>query len=155
MTANPKEIPKLTMAQEIAKAVSDFQHRMTGLAPATVTVVLSDQTLVVTLHGVLSAAEKALAGNPTGAAQVKEFHRQLFFTSAEPLRQEIKRITGVEVRDASAEVEPATGAIVQVFTTGTAVQVFLLTQNIPAEEWNANASIRMEDSNVGLIQKKS
>lgn len=52
--------------------------------------------------------------------------------SAEELRQEIKRITGVEVREAAAEVETTTGTVVQVFTTGTMVQVFLLAQGVPA-----------------------
>src|SRR5579862_4615926 len=62
-----------------------------------VAVVLSDDTLVITLHGALSPAEKVLAGSPAGAAQVQEFHRQLFANDSDALRQEIKRITGVEV----------------------------------------------------------
>jgi hypothetical protein len=61
----------------------------------------------------------------------------LFTTSSDSLRQEIKRITGVEVREAAAEVEPTTGTVVQVFTTGTMVQVFLLTENISLGKWNA------------------
>jgi hypothetical protein len=45
------------------------------------------------------------------------------------MRQEIKRITGREVREATAEIETATGSVVHAFTTGAMVQVFLL---IPA-----------------------
>ena len=67
---------------------------------------------------------------------MQEFHRQLFADSADELRQEIKRITGVEVREATAEVETKTGTVVQVFTTGTMVQVFLLATGIPAGTWN-------------------
>jgi uncharacterized protein YbcI len=103
-----------------------------------VTVVLSDNTLVITLHGALSAAEKALSQTAKGAAQVQDFHRQLFASSAEPLRQEIRRITGVDVREAAAEVEPATGTVVQVFTSGTMVQVFLLANSISAKTWSGN-----------------
>ena len=66
-----------------------------------------------------------------GAAHVQEFHRQLFRNSADSLRKEIKRITGREVREAAAEVEPATGSVVHAFTTGTMVQVFLLAENVP------------------------
>src|SRR5688572_14002531 len=109
----------LTMAQQVAQAASAFQQQRTGILPKSVTVVLSQETLVVTLHGALSPAEKALAQNPAGAAQVQEFHRQLFTSSADGLRQEIKRITGVDVREATAEVETTTGTVVQVFTTGT------------------------------------
>ena len=129
------------MAQQVAEAANDFQQQRTGHAPKAVTVVLSEDTLVVTLHGALSPAEQALAKNPAGAAQVQEFHRQLFANSCEPLRHEIKRITGVEVREAIAEVETTTGTVVQVFTTGTVVQVFLLARGVPAEIWNGNVPI--------------
>ena len=88
------------MAQQIAEAASAFEQLRTGHGPKfpSVTVVLSEDTLVVTLHGALSPAEKALAQTPAGAAQVQEFHRQLFTDSADPMRREIKRITGVDVR---------------------------------------------------------
>ena len=127
-----------TMAQQVALAASAFQQQRTGHTPQAVTVVLSGETLVITLHGALSPAEKALAKSPAGAAQVQEFHRQLFTSSADTLREEIRRITGVEVREAAAEVEPATGTVVQVFTTGTMVQVFLLAHAISDKSWNGN-----------------
>ena len=117
-----------SVAQQIAQAAIAFEQRRTGHEPKSVAVILSENTLVITLHGALSPAEKALAQSPAGAAQVQEFHRQLFIDSADSLRQEIKRITGVEVREATAEVEPTSGTVVQVFTTGTMVQVFLLAQ---------------------------
>ena len=125
-----------TMAQRIAQAASAFQQQRTGHQPKAVTVVLSEDTLVITLHEALSPAERALATSAAGAARVQEFHRQLFSSSSESLRQAIKEITGVEVREATAEVEPRTGAVVQVFTTGTMVQVFLLASGVPAETWS-------------------
>lgn len=116
-----------TVPQQIIEAVSVFQKYVTGHIPKAVSVVLSEDTLVITLHEALSPAEIALAETADGAAQVQEFHRQLFANSSESLRQEIKRITGRQVRESTAEVEPTTGAIVHAFTTGTMVQVFLLT----------------------------
>jgi uncharacterized protein YbcI len=124
------ENSNLTMAQELAEAASAVEHLRTGHTPKSVTVVLSEETLVVTLHGALSPAEKALARTPAGAAQVQEFHRQLFTDSADTLRREIKRITGVDVREATAEFETKTGRVVQLFTSGTTVQVFLLAHSI-------------------------
>ena len=129
-----------TMAQQIAHAACAFEQQRTGIIPTSVTVVQSDGTLVITLHGALSPAERALARSPTGAAQVQEFHRQLFTSASDSLRQEIKRITGVEVREATAEIEPASGTVVGVFTTGTTVQVYLLAHSIPAETWNGNGN---------------
>jgi hypothetical protein len=86
---------------------------------------------------------------------VQEFHRQLFSNSSEPLRQEIKKITGVQVRQAAAEVEPTTGAVVHAFTTGTVVQVFLLAGDVPSEAWSRSASsLTRRTNDVGLNQKK-
>ena len=130
----------LTMAQEIGQAALAFEQVRTGHVPRSVGVVVGEDTLVITLHGALSPAEIALAQSPAGAAQVQAFHRQLFTNSCETLRQEIKRITGVEVREAAAEVETTTGTVVQVFTSGTMVQVFQLSGGIPAEAWNGTVA---------------
>jgi uncharacterized protein YbcI len=123
----------LTMVEKLAEVASEFQRQRTGHSPKAVTVVLSEDTLVVTLHDALTPAEKALAKSAKGAAQVQEFHRQLFASCSDSLRQEIKRITGREVREAAAEVETATGAVVHAFTTGAMVQVFQLAKNVAAE----------------------
>jgi uncharacterized protein YbcI len=129
------------MAQQIAEAATAFQTQRTGHAPKSVSVVLSGDTLVVTLHGALSPAEQTLAKQSAeGAAKVQEFHRQLFLTASDTLRNEIKRITGIDVREAVADVEPATGAVVQAFTTGTMVQVFLLSQSLPTETWHGDGT---------------
>lgn len=129
-----------TMAQQVAETVSVYQEQRTGFAPKAVTVVLSDETLVVTLHEALSPAERALASTAEGAAQVQEFHRKLFKSSVDTLREEIRRITGVAVREAAAEVETTTGAVVHAFTSGTMVQVFRLAGTIPADVWTSGIS---------------
>jgi uncharacterized protein YbcI len=129
-----------SMARQIAQAAIAFEQRRSGnLDPKPVTVVLCEGTLVITLHGALSPAEKAMAQSPAGAAQVQEFHRQLFESSSDRLRQQITRITGIEVREATAQIEPASGAVVQTFTTGAVVQVFLLAGNAPTETWSGTA----------------
>jgi uncharacterized protein YbcI len=122
-----------TKARQIAQVAIASEQRRTGHRPLTATVVLSEDTLVITLPGALSPAEKALAESPEGAAQVQEFHRQLFNNSSDLLRQEIEKITGVKVREGTAEVETTTGAVIHAFTTGTVVQVFLLACTVPAE----------------------
>ncbi len=130
----------LTMAQQVARAASMLQQQRTGHTPKSVTVVLSEGTLVITLHGALTPAEQAMAATPEGAARVQEFHRQLFTTSSDLLRQEIKRITGVDVREAAAEIDIGTGSVVQAFTSGTMVQVFMLAENVPDAVWRGTAS---------------
>ena len=129
------------MAYRVARAAGELHEQRTGHAPTSVTAVLSEDTLMITLHGALSPAEKAAAQCPQGAAKVQEFQRQLFASSVELLRREIKRITGVDVREAAAEVESSNGTVVQVFTTGTMVQVFLLSQALSADEWNGSDAV--------------
>ncbi len=129
-----------TVAEKIARAAVAFELRRTGHRPDSATVVLSGDTLVVTLHGALSPAERALAKTPEGAAQLQEFHRHLFTSTSDSLRREIHQITGVEVREATAEIEATTGTVVHVFTSGTLVQVFLLAQDLPTESWTGSGS---------------
>src|SRR5579885_1819351 len=82
-----------SQAQQIAQAAVAFEQQRTGNhLPKSVTVVLCESTMVITLHEALLPAEKILAQKPAGAAQVQEFYRQLFSTASEAMRQEIKRI---------------------------------------------------------------
>jgi uncharacterized protein YbcI len=122
-----------SMAQQIAHAAIAFEEQRLGRRPTSVTVVLSADTLVITMHGVLSPAEKALAASPAGAAKLQEFHQQLFQLSSDPLRREIKRITGLELCEIAKD--EATAAV-QVFSVGTVVQVFLLAGRLPADSWD-------------------
>lgn len=121
------------MAQQIAQTAIAFEEQRLGRKPTSVTVVLGGDTLVVTVHEVLSPAEKALATSPAGSTQLQEFHQNLFQLSSDPLRQEIKRITGLKIcEDAKNKV----AAAVQVFSVGTVVQVFLLAGRLPADSWD-------------------
>jgi uncharacterized protein YbcI len=131
-----------TVAQQIAQMACAFEQQRTGRLPRSVTVVLSGDTLVITLHGALSPAEQALASSPEGADQVQEFHRQLFANASAELRQEIKRVTGVEVCEATIEVDTTTGTVVKAFTNGTVVQVFLLADAVPTDAWSGDGTGR-------------
>jgi uncharacterized protein YbcI len=121
-----------SMAQQIAQTAIAFEERRLGRKPTSVTVVLGGDTLVITMHGVLSPAEQTLAASSAGAAQLQEFHQLLFELSSDPLRREIKRITGLEICEGAKD--KATAAV-QVFAIGTVVQVFLLAGRLPADSW--------------------
>ncbi len=53
-----------SIAQQVAIAIRDFQHRRTGHAPGAVNVVLSNDTVVVTLQNALTSAERLLSQTP-------------------------------------------------------------------------------------------
>jgi uncharacterized protein YbcI len=136
MNALNDSIP--SVSEQIAQAAAEFQRERTGHAPDSVNVVISGDTLVVTLQGVLSPGEQLMSQQPEGAAKVAEFHRELFRTSSQSLRAQIKRITKMDLREAQVDVEPTAASIVQVFPTGTMVQVFLLTHPLASETWSGN-----------------
>ena len=126
------EAYRSTAAQQVAEAAFAAEHLRTGHDPESVRVVLGADTVVITVYGALSPAERALGAEPEGAARVREFHRHLFATSCADLRRQIERIVGVPVREASAELPTASDATLSVFTTGTVVQVFLLAGPVPS-----------------------
>ena len=123
----------LSMARQIAQTAIAFDEQRLGRKPTSVTVVLGGDTMVITMRGVLSPAEQALAASPVGAAQLQEFHQKLFQLSSDALRREIKRITGLELCEVAKD--KATAAV-QVFSVGTVVQVFLLPGRLPADSWD-------------------
>lgn len=114
------------LSKELANIALAMQSERTGHTPKAVTVVASDETVVLTLHEALTPAEKILARTEDGASKVEQYHRALFAVSCDELRKEIQRLTGRKVREAAVVVEPATGAIVHAFTSGTVVQIFQL-----------------------------
>ena len=114
------------LSSKLAEIALAMQAERTGHTPKAVTVVASDETVVLTLHEALTPAEKILARTESGAAKVEQYHRALFAVSCDELRKEIQRLTGRKVREAAVVVEPATGAIVHAFTSGTVVQIFQL-----------------------------
>ena len=128
---------KPTPAQRIAQAAIAFQRECTGIAPESVTVLLGEKTLVVTLHQALSPGEKEMARTAEGAARVHEFHRQLFQNSSAALHEELQRILGVEVRESTVELEPVTGRFIEVFRSGDLVQVFRLSQPVATQAWSS------------------
>lgn len=131
-------------AREIANAAIAFQRNYTGVMPISVTVILGEETLLVRLHDALSPAEKLLARTPEGAAFVREYHRQLFQTSAAALHNELQRILGVEVRESTIEMEPATGRLVEVAPSGDLIQVFRLSQGVATQSWSSRTETGVE-----------
>jgi uncharacterized protein YbcI len=122
-----------SMAQQIAKTAIAFEKQRLGRKPTSATVVQGGDTLVITMHGVLSPAEKVLFASSAGATQLQDFHQKLFQESSEPLGREIERITGLKI---CQDAENKASAAVQVFSGGTVVQVFLLDGRLPAECWD-------------------
>lgn len=113
--------------QSIAQAVRDFEKRRTKHSRKWMAVFLNEQTMVIAIHGTLTATEKVLAQSLAGAIQVREFHRHLFANLSASLLRKILCITGMKVQYTTAEIEPTTDSVVQIFTSDTVREEFLLT----------------------------
>lgn len=124
------------MAREIALLACVFEQERTGHRPKSATVVLCENTLVVTLHGTLSPAEEAMTRNPKCAAQLRRFHRRLFASASEWLQREIGKITGAEVREARTEIVPFGPPVRGAIAGGSTVQVYLLAHPVPPDSWS-------------------
>ncbi len=127
-----------SVAQQIAQAASAFERRRTGHTPQSVAVILSENTLVITLHGALSPAERRWPKTRPAPPKCRSFIGSCLSTPPTRCAKRSRELPGVEVREATAEVEPTSGTVVQVFTTGTVVQVFLLASGVTAGSWNGN-----------------
>ncbi len=108
-----------TIGQRIAWAARAREKRRTMHGRNWVAVFMNEEPIVIALHGSLTVAERALVRSPAGAAQVREFHWQVFGNASADLLPKIKSLTGMAVRDTTAEIEPTTGHVVQNFTTDT------------------------------------
>ena len=120
------QMSSAAMSKDLADIALAMQSERTGHTPKAVTVVASDETVVVTLQEALTPAEKILVRTEAGASKVEDYHRALFAVSCNELRREIQRLTGRRVREAAVVMEPASGAVVHAFTSGTMVQIFQL-----------------------------
>jgi uncharacterized protein YbcI len=129
------DLSQRTIGQRIARAARAFEKRRTNHGRKWVAVFMNEDTIVIALHGSLTAEEKALAQSLAGATRVREFHRQMFSKASAALLRKIKSITGMEVRDTTAEIEPTTGHVVQIFTTD------MVAEDLPLASSNSPPSI--------------
>lgn len=130
-----------TFAQQIAEAASACEERRTGYRPKSAKVVLSDDMLAITLRDALAPADKSTRRTPPQVARFRDSHRGLFADSISKLVYEIKRITGVDVCQASAEIH-IVGQDADLFATGTIVQMFLLVRTVGTDCWSGDVQER-------------
>lgn len=136
-----------TIGQKIAQAAGAFEQWRTRQRREWIAVLMNEETIVIALHGCLTASEKALAGNPAGAAELRDSQRRLFSHDADAFVQKIKVITGMHIRSTTVDIDPTIDSVVQNFTTDTSLASFLS----PAGDPTATRTPRANDS--GLVRR--
>ena len=107
-----------SVAQQIARAAAAFVCQRTGHVPAAVEVAQSSEMLVITLHNASALAEQAQLRQSEGTAELHEVYRELFTGSSDWLRQEVGRITGLQMGAVTVADKAPTGAVVVLMTGG-------------------------------------
>ena len=104
---------------EISAAIVRFEREYMGRGPEETKTYLIDDIVLVRLRGVLTPAEKQLAGTgegPAGRGLIKQVRMELI-EKAKPLLDRIVRdITGKKVRSLHTDISTVTGERIILFT---------------------------------------
>lgn len=97
------------LRQQIAAAVSDFQRTQMAVSCESVAVDFHDETLVVTLRGATSPAERDYARNREARELLEKFYHQLFEVIKPILEARIQEITRRQVQRSRLDIDPESG----------------------------------------------
>jgi len=107
------------LRQQITEAVSDFQKAQMAVSCESVAVDFHDETLVVTLTGTTSPAERNYARDPRARELLERFYHQLFEVIKPILEAKIQEITRRQVRRSQLNIDPESGTgVILVTLTG-------------------------------------
>lgn len=119
------------LARQVAQAAGTFENMLLHRVPKSVSVVASEEWMVVHLQEEFDSVERRLATAGDGRQRVEEFHRFLFESSLESLRSHVRRATGVMLRGAVAHVDTDTCMVLKTFSTHPSVDLFVLGNSVP------------------------
>lgn len=119
------------LARQVAQATGTFENMLLHRVPRVVSVVTSEEWMVIHLHEDFDAVERRLAAATDGRQRVEEFHRFLFENSLPSLRSHVRRATGVTLRGAVAHVDTDNHAVLKTFSTNPTVDLFVLGHSVP------------------------
>jgi len=111
--------PEGDLKERIAQTILRFEKDRLGLAPQSVTVDLSPQTVIVTLREACPPAERQYAAVGDGRALLERLYRELFEAVRKDLEALISRMVGSGVRTSQLIIDPASGNGLIVFALAT------------------------------------
>ena len=116
----------------VAQAAGAFEHLLFGRTPISVTVAIKDESMVVTMLESFSPLERRLSRDDAGRRRVDEFHRALFDSTLDALRDHVRQTAGVDLRGAVVHVDAETGSITKTLSTDADIDLYLLGRGLPA-----------------------
>ncbi|MCL6517630.1 DUF2294 domain-containing protein [Alicyclobacillus sp.] len=103
------------MEAEISKALTRWEKDYLGRGSVSVKTDILRDMIIVSLQGILSAAEYALCESLEGMLSVKRNRTSLVESGVEDLKGIIREITGEEVRNFYTDLSTRTGERIMVF----------------------------------------
>ena len=103
------------MEAEISRQMTQFAREHVGRGPENVRTHIFEDVVFVRLSGVLTPAERRLAGEPDGARLIKEMRLRLMETSREALERLIANATGRGLVSLHTDLSTRTGEQIAVF----------------------------------------
>lgn len=104
------------LKDRIAQTIVRFEKDRLALAPGSVTVDISAQTIVVTLRGACAPAEREYAKDGHGRTLLERLYRELFDAVRKGLEVLISQMVGTNIESSQLIIEPASGNGLIVFT---------------------------------------
>ena len=104
------------LKQQIVQAVSSFQRTQLAVTCKSITVDLHPDTLVVTLCGATSPAERDFARDRRARELLEKLYDELFDVIKPILEAKIQEILGRQVRRSRMNIDPESGAGVILLT---------------------------------------
>lgn len=115
MLCSKTNCSKGKMEDEITKAMIQWEKDYMGRGPTAAKTDVLRNMIIVTLKGVLSAAEKHLAADKEGMALIKKLRQQLIEQGRSELEKVIERLTSAKVVSLHTDISTKTGERVIIF----------------------------------------
>ncbi|MGH3146231.1 MAG: DUF2294 domain-containing protein [Rubrobacter sp.] len=106
----------------ISDAMVAFQHEFVGRGPDRARTLVVEDLVIVRSFGVLTPAEKQLAGSFEGRRLIKAMRQQVLEAGREVLEGIVERNTGAEVVSVHSDISTKSGEWLDVFVLDRSVE---------------------------------
>ena len=109
----------------LARAAAEFEQRLFGRPPRSVTVTSQGNTLSLCLQQPFGEMERELAADPASGRRIRVFHEDLFACLRGPFRDHVATATGIDLPVALLDIDLEHGCLLKTFSTGPEIDLYL------------------------------
>ena len=109
----------------LARAAAEFEQRLFGRPPRSVTVTSQGNTISLCLQQPFGEMERELAADPASGRRIRVFHEDLFACLRGPFRDHVATATGIDLPVALLDIDLEHGCLLKTFSTGPEIDLYL------------------------------